>query len=108
MVARIDRDELRLLIREALKEALGGESPPPRKDTEEKNAQQQRPSPSPTPPRKREGQALHFNSGVLNEVKVAEIGRTHAKIIIGTEVAVTPLARDRAREIKVEIVRQKP
>jgi hypothetical protein len=111
MAERIDRDELRALIREALKEALGGdESPPPLRvrTREGGKAHLQRPSPSPTPPRKGEGQAVHFTSGVLNESKVAEIGRTHAKIIIGTDVAVTPLARDRAREIRIEIVRQKP
>jgi hypothetical protein len=122
MVERIDRDELRALIREALKEALGGTDsfPPPlrgraregvapRSEDSPVPAQEQASRhPSPTPPRKGEGQAARFTSGVLNESKVAELGRTHSKIIIEADVAVTPLARDRAREIKVEIVRQKP
>jgi hypothetical protein len=120
MAERIDRDELRALIREALKEALGGpspaaESPPPLRGRVRERVAPRLGSedpaprnPSPTPPRKGEGQAAHFTSGVLNESKVAELGRTHSKIIIGTDVAVTPLARDRAREIRIEIVRQKP
>jgi hypothetical protein len=98
MAERVDRSELRALIREALKEALGDD--PSRKEPSR--------NPSPTPPREGEGRAAHFESGVLNESKVAELGRTHSKIVIGTDVAVTPLARDRAREIRVEIVRQKP
>ncbi len=93
MGVRIDRDELRLLIREALKEALGG-SPSPNRSAAALSTEKRG--------------SFRFDSGVLNESKVAEIGRTHAKIIIGTDVAVTPLARDRAREIRIEIVRQKP
>ena len=49
-----------------------------------------------------------LESGVLTEAKVAEIGRSHAKILISGEVAVTPLARDKARALKVTIERQKP
>lgn len=50
----------------------------------------------------------HMTAGVLTESKVVELGATHARIILGTGVVLTPLARDRAREIKVELVRQKP
>jgi hypothetical protein len=130
MAERIDRDELRALIREALKEALGEAAVPPTSlatgegDHAEhggggSNKRSVRHSPPPPPsavplPRSageeraaRSGE-YRLTSGVLNESKVAELGRTHSKIIIGTDVAVTPLARDRAREIKIEIVRQKP
>jgi len=130
MGERIDRDELRALIREALKEALGAAPVPPLSQaTEEGNHAKHgggggsnrsvRHSPPPPPsavplPRSageeraaRSGE-YRLPSGVLSEVRVAEIGRTHTKIIIGTDVAVTPLARDRAREIRIEIVRQKP
>jgi hypothetical protein len=93
MAERIDREELRLLIREALKEALVGSPSPSR---------------SAAAPSTEKRGSFRFDSGVLNESKVAEIGKTHAKIVIGAEVAVTPLARDRAREIRIEIVRQKP
>ena len=44
--------------------------------------------------------------GIVTEHKVIEIGRTHNRLVIGPEVAVTPLARDKAREIKIEIVRR--
>lgn len=54
------------------------------------------------------GGAFQMKSGVLSEAKVMEIARTHSKILLGGEVALTPLARDKARELKVELVRQKP
>jgi hypothetical protein len=114
MAEPIDRDELRQLIREALKEALGEPATASHDPSPNLSSQggaeraQRRPSPLPTSSQRGNGQAAHFPSGLLNEAKVAELGRTHSKIIIGDDVAVTPLARDRAREIKVEIVRQKP
>ena len=51
---------------------------------------------------------FQFGSGVLSEAKIVEISRNHQRIVIGEEVVLTPLARDKAREMKVEIVRQKP
>jgi hypothetical protein len=54
------------------------------------------------------GGTFQMKAGVLNEAKVTEIARTHSKILLGGEVALTPLARDKARELKVELVRQKP
>jgi hypothetical protein len=47
-------------------------------------------------------------SGVLTEAKVAAVAKSHAKIVVGADVAVTPLARDRARDLKLEIVREAP
>ena len=52
--------------------------------------------------------AFEMSSGVLSEAKIVEISRTHNKILIGSDVVMTPLARDKAREMKVELVRQKP
>lgn len=52
--------------------------------------------------------AFEMASGVLSEVKIVEISRTHSTILIGSDVVMTPLARDKAREMKVELVRQKP
>ena len=49
-----------------------------------------------------------MKSGVLSETKVVEIARTHKRIVVGAEVVLTPLARDKAREMKVELKRQKP
>ena len=45
--------------------------------------------------------------GVVTEIMVAEIGKTSDRLIIGKGVVVTPLARDRAREVKLEIVRER-
>jgi hypothetical protein len=44
---------------------------------------------------------------MLSETRIAEIGKHHTKIVVGPEVVVTPLARDRARELKLELVRSK-
>jgi hypothetical protein len=54
------------------------------------------------------GGAYEIKSGVLSETKIVEIARSHRKIIIGAGVVLTPLARDKAREMKVELTRQKP
>jgi hypothetical protein len=54
------------------------------------------------------GGAFEMKSGVLGETKIVDIARSHRKIILGAEVVLTPLARDKARELKVELTRQKP
>jgi hypothetical protein len=45
--------------------------------------------------------------GVVTEIMVSEIGKTNDRLIIGKSVVVTPLARDKAREVKLEIVRDR-
>lgn len=47
-----------------------------------------------------------ISKGVVTEVMVTEIGKSHDRLIVGKGVVVTPLARDRAREVKLEIVRE--
>jgi len=64
--------------------------------------------PAAKPPVPARGGAFEMSSGVLSEAKIVEISRTHKKILIGSDVVMTPLARDKAREMKVELVRQKP
>jgi hypothetical protein len=54
------------------------------------------------------GGDFRLDHGMLNETRIAEIGKRHTRIILGTDVIVTPLARDRARELKLELVRSKP
>lgn len=54
------------------------------------------------------GGVFHVASGVLGEAKVMDIARTHSRIVVGSDVVLTPLAREKARKMKVEIVRQKP
>jgi len=48
-----------------------------------------------------------IEKGVVTEIMVAEIGKTSDRLIIGKGVVVTPLARDRAREMKLDIVRDR-
>ena len=48
-----------------------------------------------------------ISKGVVTEIMVAEIGKTNDRLVIGKGVVVTPLARDRAREVKLEIVRDR-
>lgn len=48
-----------------------------------------------------------ISKGVVTEVMVTEIGKSHDRLIVGKGVVVTPLARDRAREVKLEIVRER-
>ena len=125
MAERISRDELRQLIREALREALGaGSVPPPSHATGEVDHAQHggggshtrrgRHSPPPPPsavPLPRfagEEPASSLATGVLTEALVTKLATGHHKILIGGEVVVTPLARERARMLKVEIVRQQP
>jgi hypothetical protein len=52
--------------------------------------------------------AYEMKTGVLSETKLIEIARSHKRIALGAEVVLTPLARDKAREMKVELTRQKP
>jgi len=162
-MARIDREELRLLVREALREALGSAArpvaapaaapPPPEarglaaaikggrkeiavavrtaddlgrfaREVAEAAADPSaraailegrvRFAPSggaaqgAAPPEARAPSAFEMTSGVLSETRLVEIGRTHGRIVLGAAVVLTPLARDKAREMKIELTRQKP
>src|SRR5687767_14701081 len=126
MAERISRDELRQLIREALREALGDAgsfSSPLRGEAESARSaepgegaalQDQVRPPHPVAsqldlsPEGRGGRASSLAAGVLTEALVTKLAAGHHKILIGGEVVVTPLARERARMLKVEIVRQQP
>lgn len=116
-MARIDREELRKLIRDVLREAVSAGLVPPSSrsnagaDARSGTASASRANaPSPRPPSSspdRQG-GYRIDSGVLTEARVATLARTHRKILVGSDVVMTPLARDKAREMKVELVRQKP
>lgn len=45
-------------------------------------------------------------TGMLSEAKVADLAKRNQRIVIGKQVVLTPLAKDRARAIGIEIVRQ--
>ncbi len=47
-----------------------------------------------------------IETGVLSESKVLALSKTHQRIEVGKGVILTPLAKDRARRLKIEIVRQ--
>lgn len=48
----------------------------------------------------------HIASGVLTEAKILAIAKTCQKITVGSNVILTPLAKDRARAAGLQIVRQ--
>jgi hypothetical protein len=161
-MAKFDREELRTLVRQALKEALGtGATPkasatpaPPgatglaaairggrteigvavataddlarfARDVAEASADPAvrsailagnvrftpavtRAASAPAAAPARAAAAYEMKTGVLSETKLIEIAKSHKRIALGTEVVLTPLARDKAREMKVELTRQKP
>ena len=45
-------------------------------------------------------------TGMLSEAKVADLAKRSQRIVIDKQVVLTPLAKDRARAIGIEIVRQ--
>jgi hypothetical protein len=55
----------------------------------------------------KDGDAYHWERGLLNETKVTEIARTHAKLMLGRRALLTPLAWDRARSLGLQVVRMK-
>jgi hypothetical protein len=55
----------------------------------------------------KDGDAYHWEQGLLNETKVTEIARTHAKLVLGRRALMTPLAWDRARSLGLQVVRMK-
>jgi len=63
-------------------------------------------APAPTVPVK-DGDAYHWEQGLLNETKVTEIARTHAKLVLGRRALMTPLAWDRARSLGLQVARMK-
>ena len=50
---------------------------------------------------------FHCEAGLLGESKISEIGRAHSQLTLGPKAVLTPLAWDRAREMKLEVVRKK-
>ncbi len=55
----------------------------------------------------KDGDAYHWEQGLLNETKVTEIARTHAKLALGRRALLTPLAWDRVRSLGLQVVRMK-
>jgi hypothetical protein len=55
----------------------------------------------------KDGDAYHWEQGLLNETKITEIARTHAKLMLGRRALLTPLAWDRARSLGLQVVRMK-
>ena len=51
--------------------------------------------------------AHRIDKGLVTEMMVTEIGRSANRIVVGKGVVVTPLGRDKARELKIEIVRDR-
>jgi len=55
-----------------------------------------------------ERRAVALEKGVINEIKIAELAKEADRLLVGPRVVLTPLARDKAREIGLEIVRTRP
>ena len=54
---------------------------------------------------KREGDCS-FESGILTESKILKLAKNYQRVVLGKKAVLTPLARDRARSVKLEILRQ--
>lgn len=104
-----DSDELQAFARDLM--ALAGEEAFRRAVADNRirftlaPAGAQSPAPgSPTAPL----DGLAVDEGVINERRIAEIAKTHARLWVSDRVVLTPLARDKARACGLEIVRNKP
>ena len=53
------------------------------------------------------GEGYRWEHGVLNEVRIIEISKTHSRVLLGPGAVVTPLARDKARQVKLELVKER-
>ena len=49
-----------------------------------------------------------WDKGLLSEARVSEIAKSHARLVLGPRAVLTPLARDRARALKLTVERLKP
>jgi hypothetical protein len=56
----------------------------------------------------KDGDAFHWEQGLLSETKITEIARSHRKLVLGRQALLTPLAWDRARSLGLQVVRTKP
>lgn len=53
-----------------------------------------------------EGGAGHLDKGVLSEAKLISLAKTGKRITLGKGVTVTPLAKDKARQLGVKLERE--
>ncbi len=53
------------------------------------------------------GGGFRWPGGVLSEVRIIEISKTHSRVLLGPGAVVTPLARDKARQVKLELVKER-
>jgi len=61
----------------------------------------ERPAPAPPPMPER------IDAGVLSEAKVIALAASRDRVVLGKRVAVTPLARDKARELGLKLERER-
>ncbi len=62
--------------------------------------------PKDAPNQKTKRSESRFESGMLSEAQVTKLANTSQRIVVSKKVVVTPLAKDRARAIGIEIVRR--
>jgi hypothetical protein len=135
MSQTMDSDEIRRLVREALSEALdvtagptGDEQAvavtiesdadlmafarevagnPDAVKSGEKTYRLVRRETKPVAGATKTEEAFRWEGGVLNEIKVIELAKHHSRVLLGSGAVVTPLARDKARHVKLELVKER-
>ena len=63
-------------------------------------------SPAAAPTSTAATRVFHWEAGVLNEAKIAQIAKDHDRLVLGAKAVLTPLAKDRARKLDLDMVRQ--
>lgn len=50
-------------------------------------------------------QPVHIDKGVISETRIAALAKEHSKLVLGKAAVLTPLAKDRARELNLVVER---
>jgi hypothetical protein len=73
-----------------------------------RQAAQHAPAPNAAPPAAAPAQSHRIDSGIVTEATLNKLPRGLSRLLLGPGVAVTPLARDRARALGLTFERMKP
>lgn len=100
----LERDLLGAIASNRVRFRLAGGGPPA---APAEKAAAEKAAPGAASPAK-DGDAYHWEQGLLSETKITEIARSHAKLVLGRQALLTPLAWDRARSLGLQVVRMRP
>ncbi len=107
----IPREELRALVREMLREAVDSrvrEAAAPATPTAVATPPPAAPAVASAPVSAPPPDGIRIASGAVTESSIMAAARAGGRLVVGPKVVITPLARDRAREIGVTIEREEP